>query len=516
MALLVSSVLGCTSTTVAAVKEIQNVVIPVKNTTPEHATAPTREAPPASGPSREYAFPKVVWAELSNGLKVGTISSGALPIVQIRVGVLAGKSAEAERTGLANLTGELLKDGGAGPMSSRELIAKVEGLGSSLSIRTGMDSTVLGLAVTKPHVEEAMDILGALVVAPRFNAQEFKKLKKREVERVTDRARTSGAWAASMMLHRDLYATPSGRHPYANVDATASEMQKLTVEDCRTFHKQWYVPKNAFVVIAGDVTPEQSRAAAERAFGAFRGGEPPTVAFSEPAPLTGLELTVIDRPKSSQSNIYVGMRGPTRNHATWPAMAVANQVLGGGVAGRLFLDVREKQSLAYSTSSSLVELAHGPVPLTAYAGTQTAKTGLALKALLDNLDRLGTSEASPAEVDTSKRYLSDVFAIKLETIGALASELVSLRTLGLPDDYDDGYRKELREVSPAAAANAAKEHIQAGKGVVIVAGDAEIVGPMLSHFGEVKVVDPMRDFATVRTIAMNPEALLEVPRAEGR
>jgi predicted Zn-dependent peptidase len=515
-AVVLGATSGCASTTVAPERGIQNVVIPVKDTTGEPAATATREAPPASGPAREYAFPAVTWAELSNGLKVATIQSSALPIVQIRVGVLAGKAAEGERQGLANLTGELLKDGGAGPMTSRELLTKIESLGSSLSITTGFDSTVLGLAVTKPHVGEAMDVLGALVAAPRFNAQEFTKLKRREVERTTDRARTSGAWAASMALYRSLYAVPSGDHPYRNVDATPSALQQLTVEDCRKFHKTWYVPKNVFVVVAGDITPEQSKAAVERAFGQFRGGEPPTLKFPEPTPPAGLALTVVDRPKSSQSNVYVGMLGPTRSSATWPAMAVANQVLGGGVAGRLFLDVREKQSLAYSTGSSLTELAHGPVPLIAHAGTQTAKTGLTVKALLDNLEQLGTSEAGAAEIDASKRYLSDVFAIKLETVGALASELLSLRTLGLPDDYDDGYRQALREVTAEAAAKAARAQIQPGKAVVVVAGDAEVIAPMLSRFGDVEVVDPTRDFAVVRTVAKDPNALLEVPRAEGR
>src|SRR5207244_8025744 len=111
--------------------------------------------------------------------------------------------------------------------------------------------------------------------------------------------------------------------------------------------------------------------------------------------------------------------GPARKDDTWTAVKVANQILGGGVSGRLFLDVREKRSLAYNTRSSVGELARGPAPITAYAGTQTAKTGLAVQALLDNLKRISTEPASNDELNTARRYLADVFAVRMETAGAV-------------------------------------------------------------------------------------------------
>lgn len=513
---LAAPAIGCSSTTVVPPKPIENVAIPVKDTTPKPKHVVTRESPPPSAPPADYHFPAVTWSELKNGLQVATIQSKALPVVQIRVVVQAGKAAEGEHPGVADLTAELMKAGGAGPMNGRDLVTKVETLGSSLGVETGFDKTVFSMAVTKDHAAEAMSLLGTLVSAPRFDAGEFAKLKKRELDRVADSARTSGRWAASVVLFRDLYSLPTDHHPYANFDVTPDEMQKLTLQDCRAFHKAEYMAKNAFVVVAGDIAPDEAKALADKAFGGMATGEAKPVSFTDPMPPEHLTITLIDRPKSSQSDIYVGLLGPQRSDPEWASFAVANQVLGGGVSGRLFLDIREKQSLAYNTRSSLTELAHGPAPLLAYAGTQTAKTGVALKGLLDNLDQLAKSAPSNDEIATATRYLSDVFAIKLETVGALADELVHLHTLGLPDDYDDGYRKQLREVSADAAGKVAAEHVREGHAVVAVAGDADVIGPMLSHFGEVKVVDPMNNFARKRTIPMNAQAPLEVPREAGR
>ncbi|MEO7330972.1 MAG: insulinase family protein, partial [Minicystis sp.] len=139
-----------------------------------------------------------------------------------------------------------------------------------------------------------------------------------------------------------------------------------------------------------------------------------------------------------------------------------------------------------------------------------------VKGVLDNLEKIAAATAEEDEIHTATSYLSDVFAIKLETIGAVADELGRLRTLGLPDDYDDGYRKELREVTSALALNAASHSIRPGHMVLVVAGDATVIGPMLSHFGQVKVVDPTKNFDRVRTIPMDADAPLEIPRQQGR
>jgi predicted Zn-dependent peptidase len=475
----------------------------------------TAEQPPPSGPARPFAFPKPTWSELPSGLRVAAVESKALPIVQLRVVVLAGKRADGERPGLASLTGELLKDGGAGTMASRELLTRIESLGGSLTIDTGVDRTVLGLAVTKDAMAEALGLLATIVQKPRFDAPEFGKLKKREIERVADAARTSGRWGASMVLWRELFTMPAERHPYATYDAAVSDLERLTLIDCRTFHQRFFVPKNTFVVVAGDVTPAAAKEAVDKAFTGFKGGEPPHIAFTDPVPPSGRPITLVHRPKSKQSDIYAAVLGPARKANTWPEMAVANQVLGGGVSGRLFLDVREKQSLAYNTRSTLVDVAAGPAPLVAYVGTQTAKTGLAVKALLDHLRALGTTQPSKDEVEAASRYLADVLAIRIETIGAVADEVANLKTLGLPDDYYDGYRKELREVTPVLAAKVASEHVRDGHSVVVVAGDADKIGTMLSRFGEVKVVDPAKSFERIRTIPKNPEAPLEMPREAG-
>lgn len=492
---------------------------PAPPSAPTEVAAPpassARESPPAPGPARSYRSPKVEWEGLPNGLRVAFIASSALPIVQIRLVVAGGTASDGDKPGLASMTAELLKDGGAGAMSSRELVTKMESLGATLTVSTSADATTFGVAVTKDRVGPAVDLLSAIVVKPQFSPVEFDKLKKREADELADTARTNGAWDASMMVFRELFALPNAHHPYATWNPTANDVRRLSVADCRAYHHRYYVPRNMFIAIAGDTTKTDALALTAHAFGPLHGGDTPEVAFTDPVPPAGRRIILVDRPKASQSDVFVAFLGPERGDKGFPAFQVMNQILGGGVSGRLFTEVREKQALAYQARSFVTDLAHGPSVLRAYTGTQTAKTGLALKSLLDNLDRLAAAAPEAGEVQMATRYLADVFAINLETTGAVADELAHLRVLGLPDDYDDVYRRELTGITPTLAAKAAGERILKDHEVIVVAGDAKTVGPMLSHFGEVRVVDPAKDFAPVRTLSLDPSAPIEAPRESG-
>ena len=477
---------------------------------------PERESPPEAGAARELSLPAPQWDELANGLKIATLVSPALPIVQIRVVAFGGSAADGEKIGLAALTGELLKDGGAGDMSSRELLARVESLGATLDVATGFDRTTLSIAVTKDQLGEAIDLVSTVAKRPAMSPTELGKLKKRMVDDAADRARTDGAWGASMMLYRSLYRSGGALHPYSIHDATAADLAKLGATDCRALHRRTFVPKNMLVVVAGDVSHDEVKAAVEKALGDLSGGAAPAISFPAPTPSAGLAITLVDRPKSTQSQVLVGVLGPERTSASWAAFATANQILGGGVAGRLFNEVREKASLAYTASSSITELAHGPSVLAAYAGTRSSKTGLAVKALLDQLERLGATEPTADEVAVATRFLSDVTAIRLETVGALANELVKSRTLGLPDDAPAIFRQKVRAVTAADAAKAAQAHVRGGAVALVVTGDAKVVGPMLSHFGDVKIVDPTNNFVEKGALVKDPDAALEIPEEAGK
>jgi zinc protease len=489
---------GCSSSKAAPPPR----VTPAPAPPPPAATAaadPLSEAPP-SGITPTTPFPPVTHRRLANGLELAVLTRSTFPVIELRLIVRSGQATDGSHPGLAALTGRLLKDGGAGRFTSRELAERSEALGSRLSIATDRDSTRIGLGVTNGDLGPALEILQAVAKSPRFSGDEFKKLRQREIDRVKDRARTSPAWLGAMALYRELYALPVSVHPYARFDSLPNELSAIGLEDAKRWYKTHLTPENATLVVAGDVNADQVERAATEWLGTWRGARPSPESFPDPHGPETRELLVVDRPGSSQSNVLVATLGPERSNAAYPALMAANQIVGGGTAGRLFLDVREKRSLAYSTSSWVEEPAHGPMPIVLSAGTQTAKTAETVAALLEHFARLGDSAPTAEELERATRFLSDSFLFKMETAGALAELESRLIVLGLPDETYDEYRRAVRDLDETRVLSTASRYFKKGAEVIVVVGDASVIAKPLARFGKVSVLDPERDFSIKSTL----------------
>jgi predicted Zn-dependent peptidase len=484
---------------------------------PVASAAPVDSAasPPPSGIAPDWKFPVASDSSLDDGLVVRLVERHALPLVQIELVVKSGSATDRDKPGLAGVAGELLKAGGAGKWAAKPLLEAVAALGSSLDVSTDRDSTRITMAVTRDHFSDALDLVAAVASAPRLDAGEFQKLKRREVDRVSSLARTSAGWVSSMMLYKKLYDVLTGVHPYSRYDSTAKELEGLRLEDCKKWVAREVTPKNSFLVIAGDVDPKTAAEESARAFGKWKGDKPEAPTFAEPALPKALQIFLVDRPASPQAEVYVGTLGPERTSPDWPRLRTGNQILGGGVAGRLFLDVREKRSLAYRTGSSVTPLAHGPVPIVLFAGTQTAKAGLALEGLLQHFDALGKVAPSDDETAIATRYLSDVFLVSVDTVSTIASMTADLGVFGLAPDYYDTYRAAVRNVNKDTVLAFTKNYYVPARAVVVVAGDAARLGKPLSHFGPVHVMDAESSFVEKASFPFDPTATIELPRASG-
>lgn len=473
------------------------VDIPVSDGTRARAVSAersSRQSAPPSGAAKASHFPPVVYLKLGNGMGVDVVTSRALPIVQMRLLVRAGASDAPP--GVALLTGEMLKDGGTRGMTSAELARRIETLGADLSVDTALDGTILSMAVTRDQAAEGLALLAQIVREPRFDDGELRKTKARAVDAAESALRSSGQFTATRLLFRELYPAKSA---YATYGAVPSEINRIDAGAVRELHRRFYVPKATTLVLAGDIDEATAKGLAEKSFGSWTGGEPPKTEHAPPR-LTKTRVLVAHRPKSAQSDVYVAVIAPPRQAPEWANVRVAVQILGGGPASRLYADVREQRSLAYRVSAQVQDLAHGEQPLFLYAGTATPKTALTVAALLENLTRLTTSPPATAETENARRFVSDVFAIRMETIGSIADLVVTQEQLGLGEGYWDKYRRDVRATDAAAAETAARKLVGRGDTLVVVAGDADIIAPELAKIGEVTVVDPEKELETMRTI----------------
>ncbi len=443
-----------------------------------------RQSPPPPTEAKDMSLPAVHIAELSNGLQVNSIVADQLPVVYATLVVRSGAESDpAKLPGLSGLVAQMLKEG-TSKRSGAKVAEEIEFLGADLWASSDEENTYVGVRALTEQFDRVMDILAEVAGTPAFSVAEISKLKRRELDRLALSEREP-SYIARRTFYRQLY----GKHPYGTVDTNPQAVKRVRRQDLVRWHSEHFVGKNAFLVVAGDVDPERVAEAAQKTLGSWRAGKRAVPKYAEPPRPSDRHILVVDRPGSVQSVIYLGNLAIARANREWIPLVVANQVLGGSAASRLFMDLREKRSLtygAYSAISARVEIG----PFVAYASVRTEVTNEALGAFFGHLERINQEPAEPEELVNAKRYLSDSFPLKVDTPGKLSELVVELRTFGLPDDYWDGYRRAIRKTSASEAQYVARNYIRPKDALVVIVGQAADFAQSLQQFGPVTVVSP--------------------------
>jgi zinc protease len=442
-----------------------------------------KEAPPASGTRRDVRFPSIARTQTESGLELDTVSLPQLPVVQIKLVVRSGSASDPDKQpGLAGLTAAMLKEGTL-KRNSAKLAEAVDFLGANLNVGSDSDSVVIDLHALSEHFKEALELVAEIATKPSFSPDELEKLRKRELARLQLRMQ-SPHFLASREFSKALY----GKHPYAHVDTTPEVVKRVKRTDLQQWHRRHFGPNNAFLVVVGNVTPDQVKSAADAAFKGWAKASAPAPAAAEPPVRETREVILVDRPKSVQSVIYFGNLALPRAHPDFIPLLVANQVLGGSAASRLFMDLREKRSLTYGAYSDVDDRVQIG-PFNAFASVRNDVTAQAMAAFSEHLDRIVREPPSARELADAKRYLVDRLPLRIETPDKIAGLVSQLRLYGLPDDYWDTFGPQIERVTPEGALAAAQKYIRPAKSVIVVVGEAAAVKPALDGYGAITVVD---------------------------
>jgi zinc protease len=400
-------------------------------------------------------------------------------------GGTAAGSAVRRVAGLASFTGEMLRRG-AGSRTAKQISEDIEFVGGSLDVRTEPDSTSIQVRVLRDHLDLAMSLMADLAQRPTFAQPEIEIIRQRELDRLT-LMQSQPHWLARQAFYRALYGPD---HPYGYADAEPQVIERLTRDQLVAFHRQHYIPRNAFLLVVGDTDPAAVEAVAQRTFGAWEDRPVPdrSIPRPPPAPAVGRRVVVVDRPGTTQAQIYIGNVALERAHPAHTRLRVANQILGGSASARLFMNLRERCSYSYGVYSNISNRA-GPGPHIVGGAVEIQHTAGALREVFGELDRIRGEPPPAEELRAAQDYLVGQFPIMTETAANLA-ELVSIqRVFGLPDDYWSTLRSAIAGVTADQVTEVARTFIRPEDDLVVIVGDASVVAEPASHFGAVTVVD---------------------------
>jgi zinc protease len=363
-------------------------------------------------------------------------------------------------------------------------------LGANLTAGSSLDMSGVTLEALKDRLDRSLAVFADVVLNPSFPRTDFERLKRQRLAQIQqEKADPVG------MALRVFPALVYGEgHAYANPwtgSGTEESVQRISRDDLVKFHRTWFKPNNATLIVVGATTMAEIRPRLERAFAGWARGDVPEKNIGAVAQQQRSTVYLLDRPESIQSLILVGNVAPPKANPDEPAIETMNMVLGGSFLARINMNLREDKHWSYG-SFSFMRDAKGQRPFLVYAPVQTDKTKEALVELQKELRGiLSERPASAEEVARAKSELTLTLPGNWETMGAVAGSLSDIVAFGLEDRYFDTYGDRIQSQTIATVTAAAREVIQPDRLVWVVVGDRSKVeaGIRELNLGEIRFID---------------------------
>jgi zinc protease len=447
-----------------------------------------QSAPPAPGPLRPYAFPKVEQFTLANGLKVILVEKHNLPVVEGRVIIDAGAMREpASKNGLASLTGRLLPEG-AGDLTGVEFARRMESMGASFQAGGAFNNSFIDVVALKNVFPDALALAAQTVVAPTFPESEFGRVKNQALAAYRQRLAQASVLASDGFIRTAFDSTAPFSRP---AGGTTASITGLTRDDVVSWHRTMFAPSAATLLLVGDITPAQARTVAEKAFGGWTASRAAMAPVANPVrKYNSTRIVLIDRPTSVQSSIVIGTAGFQATDPDYLGMLALNHVLGGAVSSRLNTNLREKHGYTYGINS-FFDLRAGAGAYQIGSDVRTNATDSALVEAIGEYRRMITEPVPGTELQGAVNNLVASFPSSVQSVQALTGRLQSLIVWGLPMDFYVTYRERLAAVTPDEVRKVAAARLTPDNLIVVVAGDvSKIEAPIRArNLGEVEVWD---------------------------
>jgi len=422
-----------------------------KCVSPEAVNSPASPAPDSRQPSEALRFGPMrptadgagerLDAKLANGLDLHVLRRPDVPIVSARLAGLGGLLCEDEsNSGLTRFLSAMWTRG-TRQDSAAEFARKAEGLAAEIDGFSGRNSIGLTLDCLSETLEPAFDLFSDALLEPRLDPEEIERERRESLAALERRHDRLGQRAFQLFAR-----TEFEQHPYRMTVLGESEtVAGFTIDDLTAHANRIIRAERASIAVVGDVDPEVVGRLVESRLGSMQTGtdrfelprdEPRGVGIRES------EL-IMDR---AQAHLVIGFRGITLGDPDRYALELIAQILAGQ-GGRLFLDLRDRQSLAYTVSASNVE-GLAPGYFTIYIATAPEKVERARAGIFEEIDRLVSRAPSLEELQHAVRFGTGSFAIASQRSHARAAHIALDSIYGLGPDHTETYPEALARVTP--------------------------------------------------------------------
>jgi len=455
----------------------------------------TTEGADRSALPETNTFPTVKFAEfersnLSNGLELIVANRAAVPVVNLLMRFDAGYASDQfGEPGTSSLAMAML-DEGTRTRTALEISDELARLGAYFGAGSGIDASGVSISALKENLDESLELFADVVLNPAFPQKELDRLRKARLAQIKqEKAQPFG------IALRILPALMYGRdHAYSlplTGSGTEESVARITRDSLVNYHKTWFKPNNATMIVVGDTTMDEIKPKLEKLFRRWQPGDVPTKNIGNVDLPDQERIYIVDRPGAVQSIIFAANVAPPVGQGNEIAIETMNDIIGGSFTSRINMNLREDKHWAYGARSVIVST-KGQRPFIAYAPVQTDKTMESMAEIKRELEEyLGENPATDEELDKVKNNNTLSLPGRWETANAVLRDIAEIVTYDLPDDYWDTYVDNVRNLSLDQIAESADDVIKPHNLVWVVIGDREKIESRISEleFGEIIHLD---------------------------
>jgi zinc protease len=419
---------------------------------------------------------------MKNGLRVIGTQDSETPKVELMITIDGGNlvsGPDLKKVGIARLTAGMMEEGTKN-YTTEQISAELDKLGSSISFNAGRENTTIEVSCLVKNIDATMKLLEEKLLHPRFDPEDFKRVKKQTIEAIRTEKKSAEITAQRLFTNLMYGNTIFGSY------TTEKNVKKLTLDDVKNYYQQNYSPSVAKLVVVGDITEKDIMP--KLAFLEKWEAKPVKMPeFTGFAPIQQTQIYLVHKDNAPQSTFVIGN----------PALAydptgdffksnVMNFSLGGNFNSRLNLDLRETKGYTYGIRSYFQGSKY-PGPYAISAGVRRSATDSSLRDVMKDVIDFRTGGLKDDELSFTKSSYLNSQALRYESPVQKANYLNNILEYNLPKDYNKQQEKVLNEISKAELNDLAKKYISPDKFVILVVGNKYMIKDKLEKLGYGKV-----------------------------
>ncbi|MFH1223118.1 MAG: pitrilysin family protein, partial [Pseudomonadota bacterium] len=404
-----------------------------------------------------------------SGAKIIMRKINTVPLISIRIIVPGGTIFENDKNqGISNLVSRTLMFDSK-RFSFNQIAAIIDSTASNFNAFSGRNSMGVSIEVMKPFAKKMLDVARDVILYPQFNEQYF-DVEKKVIEDEIKSEEDNLARYANTLLLKTIYQ----KHPYRlDPQGTVKSVRSLTRKGVRSFYYLMLDPSKMIFSVAGDFDKKHILKWVDSVVSEMRTQNKKHLNVpNEPVQKSPRVSTF--KKDSKQAHIFLAYRTcDIKSPDRYPLKVLSSAL--SGQSGRLFINLRDKQSLAYTVSP--VDM-YGSAPgyFGVYIASETSKTKKAIEEIRKELNRVRTGHVDKDELERAKNFIIGRHAIGMQAYSEQTANMGFDEFYGLGFSSAFNYSDKIMKVSAEDIIKVAKKYFRdSGENVVIVSNDPKVL-----------------------------------------